>query len=171
MYNDLLERAVKALKSGKLPELDKSESRTTVDLGVPALIPDDYLPDVHNRLIMYKRIASAKNAEALRDLRVEMIDRFGLLPEAVVSLFEVTRLKQIAQKLGILKLDMGEEGGRILFNEKPNIDPMKIFGLVQQRPWELSIKGQDKLYFEYEAMETVEQRVQWIKRLFDEIAF
>lgn len=171
MYNDLLERAVKALKSGKLPELDKSESRTTVDLGVPALIPDDYLPDVHNRLIMYKRIASAKNAEALRDLRVEMIDRFGLLPEAVMSLFEVTRLKQIAQKLGILKLDMGEEGGRILFNEKPNIDPMKIFELVQQRPWELSIKGQDKLYFEYEAMATVEQRVQWIKRLFDEIAF
>ena len=169
MYNDLLARAVKALKAGELPELDKSETRTTVDLGVPALIPDDYLPDVHNRLIMYKRIASAKNAESLRDLRVEMIDRFGLLPEAVVSLFEVTRLKQIAQKLGILKLDMGEEGGRILFNEKPNIDPMKIFGLVQQRPWELSIKGQDKLYFEYEAMESVEQRVQWIKRLFDDI--
>ncbi|MEE9446108.1 MAG: transcription-repair coupling factor, partial [Cocleimonas sp.] len=84
MYNDLLERAVKALKSGKLPELDKSETRTTVDLGVPALIPDDYLPDVHNRLIMYKRIASAKDAESLRDLRVEMIDRFGLLPEALV---------------------------------------------------------------------------------------
>ena len=169
MYNDLLARAVKALKAGELPELGKNETRTTVDLGVPALIPDDYLPDVHNRLIMYKRIASAKDAESLRDLRVEMIDRFGLLPEAVVSLFEVTRLKQIAQKLGILKLDMGEEGGRILFNEKPNIDPMKIFGLVQQRPWELSIKGQDKLYFEYEAMETVEQRVQWIKRLFDDI--
>ena len=169
MYNDLLERAVKALKSGKIPALNQSETRTTVDLGLPALIPDDYLPDVHNRLIMYKRIANAKNEVALRDLRVEMIDRFGLLPDAVVSLFEVTRLKQIAQTLGILKLDMGEEGGRIVFNEKPDIDPMKIFNLVQQRPWELSIKGQDKLYFEYEAMETLEQRVQWIKRLFQEI--
>ena len=169
MYNDLLERAVKALKAGKLPELDKGETRTTVDLGVPALIPDDYLPDVHNRLIMYKRIASAKNAEALRELRVEMIDRFGLLPEPLNNLFEVTRLKQIAQKLGIIKLDMGAEGGRILFNEKPNIDPVKIMQLVQKRPWEFKIKGQDKLYFEYEPMETLEQRVQWIKRLFNDI--
>ena len=169
MYNDLLERAVKALKAGKLPELDKSETRTTVDLGVPSLIPDDYLPDVHNRLIMYKRIASAKNAEALRDLRVEMIDRFGLLPEPVNNLFETTSLKQIAQKLGILKLDMSDEGGRILFNEKPNIDPMKILQIVQKRPWEFTIKGQDKLYFEYKEMETLDQRVQWIKRLFKDI--
>ncbi len=169
MYNDLLERAVKALKAGKLPELDKSETRTTVDLGVPSLIPDDYLPDVHNRLIMYKRIASAKNTEALRDLRVEMIDRFGLLPEPVNNLFETTGLKQIAQKLGILKLDMSDEGGRILFNEKPNIDPMKILQIVQKRPWEFTIKGQDKLYFEYKEMETLDQRVQWIKRLFKDI--
>jgi len=171
MYNDLLERAVKALKTGKIPQLDNRETRTSVDLGLPTLIPDDYLPDVHNRLIMYKRIASTQDAAELRELRVEMIDRFGLLPEPVNNLFEVTRLKQISQKLGILKLDMGEEGGRILFNEKPNIDPMKIFELVKKRPWELTIKGQDKLYFEYEAMETLEQRVQWIKRLFGEIAF
>ena len=169
MYNDLLERAVKALKAGKLPEIDGREKRTAVDLGMPALIPDDYLPDVHNRLIMYKRIASAKNADALRELRVEMIDRFGLIPEAVKNLFEATRLKQIAQDLGILKLDMGEEGGRILFNEKPNIDPLKIMHLVQKRPWEFTIKGQDKLYFEYDAMLELDQRVQWIKRLFNEI--
>ena len=169
MYNDLLERAVKALKAGKLPQMDSRQTQTSVDLGVPALIPDDYLPDVHNRLIMYKRIASAKDAESLRDLRVEMIDRFGLIPDPVANLFDVTRLKQIAQKLGILKLDMGEEGGRILFNDKPNIDPMKIMGIVQKRPWEFKIKGQDKLYFEYEEMETLDQRVQWIKRLFNEI--
>ena len=169
MYNDLLERAVKALKSGKLPQLDGRETRTSVDLGLPALIPNDYLPDVHNRLIMYKRIASAKDADALRELRVEMIDRFGLVPDPVKNLFEATRLKQIAQELGILKLDMGEEGGRILFNEKPNIDPMKIMALVQKRPWEYSIKGQDKLYFEYDAMQELEQRVQWVKRLFNDI--
>lgn len=169
MYNDLLERAVKALKSGKLPELDGKEKRTSVDLGLPALIPNDYLADVHNRLIMYKRIASAKDEAALRDLRVEMIDRFGLIPDQVKNLFEATRLKQIAQDLGIIKLDMGEEGGRILFNDKPNIDPMKIMGLVQKRPWEYSIKGQDKLYFEYDAMQELEQRVQWVKRLFNDI--
>ncbi len=169
MYNDLLERAVKALKAGKLPELDGREVRTTVDLGLPALIPNDYLPDVHNRLIMYKRIASAKDADALRELRVEMIDRFGLLPEATNNLFEATRLKQLAQQLGILKLDMGDEGGRILFNGKPNIDPMKIMALIQKRPWEFKVKGQDKLYFEYEAMQELDQRVQWVKRLFNDI--
>lgn len=169
MYNELLERAVKALKSGQLPQLDGRESRTSVDLGVPALIPDDYLPDVHNRLIMYKRIASAEDSEALRDLRVEMIDRFGLLPEQVKNLFEVTGLKQIAQEMGIIKLDMNEAGGRILFNEKPNVDPIKIMGLVQQKPWAFKISGQDKLSFEYDDMDDVEQRVQWIKRLINDI--
>ena len=169
MYNELLERAVKALKSGQLPQLDGKESRTSVDLGVPTLIPDDYLPDVHNRLIMYKRIASAKDNEALRELRVEMIDRFGLLPEAVNNLFEVTQLKQTAQKIGIIKLDMSEAGGRLLFNSKPNVDPIKIMGLVQQKPWAFKISGQDKLSFEYDDMDSVEQRVQWIKRLINDI--
>ena len=168
LYNELLERAVKALKRGELPEADGRETRTTVDLSAPALIPDDYLPDVHNRLILYKRIANSENSEQLRDLRVEMIDRFGLLPEAVNTLFDVTRLKQIAQTLGVLKLDVGEEGGRIIFNEKPTIDPMKIMALVQKRPWEYKIVGSDKLYFEVK-LETVVQRVQWIKRLFVEI--
>ncbi len=169
MYNDLLERAVKALKSGNLPDLSLKESRTAVDLGVPALIPDDYLPDVHNRLIMYKRIASAKNKAELRELRIEMIDRFGLLPEPVNNLFEVTRLKHIAQQIGIIKLDMSEAGGRLQFNEKPRIDPLKIMALVQKKPWAFKINGQDKLAFEYDDLETVEQRVQWIKRLIDDI--
>ena len=165
LYNDLLERAVNALKRGDLPEEYGSETRTTVDLGTPALIPDDYLPDVHNRLILYKRIANTKNKEQLRQLRIEMIDRFGLFPDSVNTLFEVTRLRQIAQKLGVLKLDVNEEGGGIVFNQKPAIDPMKIMQLVQKRPWEYKIVGSDKLYFEVE-LETVEHRVQWIKRLF-----
>ena len=169
MYNDLLERAVKALKAGKLPQLEVGGGKqTTVDMGVPALIPDDYLPDVHNRLILYKRIASAEDAESLRDLRVEMIDRFGLLPEATANLFETTRLKQIAQDLGILKLELAAEGGRIVFNESPNIDPMKLIQLVQKRPWEFKLLGQDKISFEY-VESTIEQRVQWIKRLFNDI--
>jgi transcription-repair coupling factor (superfamily II helicase) len=169
LYNELLERAVKALKRGELPEEDGRETRTTVDLGAPALIPDDYLPDVHNRLILYKRIANAKNKEQLRELRIEMIDRFGLLPDPVNTLFDVTRLKQIAQTLGVLKLDVGEEGGRIMFNEKPAIDPMKIMQIVQKHPSEYKIVGSDKLYFEVK-LRTVEQRVQWLKRLFIEIS-
>ena len=169
MYNDFLERAVKALKAGKLPQLEVGGGKqTTVDLSVPALIPDDYMPDVHNRLILYKRIASAEDAESLRDLRVEMIDRFGLLPEPTNNLFESTRLKQISQELGILKLELAAEGGRIVFNDAPNIDPMKLIQLVQKRPWEFKLLGQDKISFEY-AESTIEQRVQWIKRLFNDI--
>ncbi|MEZ5448126.1 MAG: TRCF domain-containing protein [Thiolinea sp.] len=93
--------------------------RTTIELGAPALIPNDYLPDVHTRLILYKRIASAADKDALDELRVEMIDRFGLLPEQVKTLFAATRIRLLAQEMGIRKLDMTEKGGRIVFEENP----------------------------------------------------
>ena len=169
LYNDLLERAVKALKSGKIPDLKTISSRTTVELGAPALIPDDYLPDVHSRLILYKRIASAPTQAALDELRVEMIDRFGLLPEATKNLFSVTRIKLIAQVLGVRKLDMNAKGGRILFDDKPNIDPIKVIQLIQKRPWIFKLDGQDKLRFEVE-LPTVEEREEWVIGLMGEIS-
>ena len=169
LYNDLLERAVKALKSGKIPDLKTTHSRTTVELGAPALIPDDYLPDVHSRLILYKRIASAPTQAALDELRVEMIDRFGLLPEATKNLFSVTRIKLIAQVLGVRKLDMNAKGGRILFDDKPNIDPIKVIQLIQKRPWVFKLDGQDKLRFEIE-LPTVEEREAWVVKLMGEIS-
>ncbi len=172
LYNELLDRAVKALKAGELPQLDKpSNESTTVDISAPALIPADYLPDVHNRLILYKRVASAADKDALRELRVEMIDRFGLLPDLVNNLFTVTDLKLHSEKLGIKKLDLGPLGGRILFHETPNIDVGKLIGVIQKRPWELKLDGQSKLRFEYEQEDDIEVRVQWIKRLFAEIAY
>ena len=169
LYNDLLERAVKALKSGKIPDLKTTSSRTTVELGAPTLIPDDYLPDVHSRLILYKRIASAPTQAALDELRVEMIDRFGLLPEATKNLFSVTRIKLIAQVLGVRKLDMNAKGGRILFDDKPNIDPTKVIQLIQKRPWIFKLDGQDKLRFEIE-LPTVDEREEWVVKLMGEIA-
>ena len=169
LYNDLLERAVKALKSGKIPDLKTTSSRTTVELGAPALIPDDYLPDVHSRLILYKRIASAPTQAALDELRVEMIDRFGLLPEATKNLFSVTRIKLIAQVLGVRKLDMNAKGGRILFDDKPNIDPIKVIQLIQKRPWVFKLDGQDKLRFEIE-LPTVDEREEWVIGLMGEIS-
>ena len=169
LYNDLLERAVKALKSGKVPDLDPcTNSRTTIELGAPALIPDDYLPDVHSRLILYKRIASAPNQEALDELRVEMIDRFGLLPEPTKTLFSATRVKLIAQGLGVRKLDVSAKGGRMIFENKPNIDPMKVIQLIQKRPWVFKLDGQDKLRFEVE-LPTVEEREAWVVKLMGEI--
>jgi transcription-repair coupling factor (superfamily II helicase) len=146
LYTELLDRAVRALKSGKVPDFDlSSEHETEVELHLPALIPDDYLPDVHARLTLYKRIASARSEDELRDLQVEMIDRFGLLPEPTRQLFAVASLKLMATPLGIRKLDFGANGGRIVFREKPEVDPMAIIRLIQRQPRVYKLDGQDKL--------------------------
>jgi transcription-repair coupling factor (superfamily II helicase) len=146
LYNELLERAVRALKSGKIPDFDlSSERETDIELHLPALIPDDYLGDVHTRLTLYKRIASARNEEDLRDLQVEMIDRFGLLPEPTKHLFTVASLKLLATPLGIRKLDFGANGGRVVFRENPNVDPHIIIKLIQNLPRVYKLAGQDRL--------------------------
>src|SRR6185312_13438480 len=146
LYSELLDRAVRALRSGQVPDFDlASEHETEVELHLPALIPEDYLGDVHTRLTLYKRIASAGDEEVLRDLQVEMIDRFGLLPEPAKQLFAVTGLKLMATPLGIRKLDLGQSGGRITFRDKPNVDPRRIIELIQRSPRVYQLAGQDKL--------------------------
>ena len=126
--------------------MDATEARgTEVELHVPALIPEDYLPDVHTRLTLYKRIAGARDADELRELQVEMIDRFGLLPDPAKYLFAIADLKLQATALGIRKLDIGESGGRIQFVEKPNVDPMAIIRLIQGQPRLYRMDGPDKL--------------------------
>ncbi len=146
LYTELLDRAVRALKSGKVPDFDlTSEHETEVELHLPALIPDDYLGDVHTRLTLYKRIASARDEDELRELQVEMIDRFGLLPEPARQLFAVAGLKLMATPLGIRKLDVGANGGRITFREKPDVDPRAIIKLIQSQPRVYKLDGQNKL--------------------------
>jgi transcription-repair coupling factor (superfamily II helicase) len=146
LYTELLERAVRSIRQGKLPDVDMVEARgADVELHVPALIPDDYLPDVHTRLTLYKRISGARNAEELRELQVEMIDRFGLLPDAAKNLFAIAELKQQATELGIRKLELGEAGGRVQFMEKPKVDPMAVIRLIQGQPRHYQMDGPDKL--------------------------
>jgi len=146
LYTELLERAVRSIRQGKLPDVDMVEARgAEVELRIPALIPDDYLPDVHTRLTLYKRISSAPNPEQLRELQVEMIDRFGLLPDPAKYMFAVAELKLRATELGIRKLDLGEAGGRVHFVEKPNVDPMAIIRLIQGQPKLYKMEGPDKL--------------------------
>lgn len=146
LYTELLERAVRSIRQGKLPDVDAHEARgAEVELHVPSLIPEDYLPDVHTRLTLYKRISGARDVEELRELQVEMIDRFGLLPDAAKHLFAVAELKQRATELGIRKLDLGEKGGRVQFVEKPNVDPMAIIRLIQGQPKLYRMDGPDKL--------------------------
>ncbi|WP_449447566.1 transcription-repair coupling factor [Thermomonas brevis] len=146
LYTELLERAVRSIKQGKLPDADDADRfGADVDLHVPALIPDDYLPDPHARLTLYKRISAARNADALRELQVEMIDRFGLLPDATKHLFATAELKLDATALGIRKLDLGAAGGRLQFTEKPAVDPMAVIRLIQGQPKHYRMDGPDKL--------------------------
>ena len=146
LYLTMLESAVAALRRGDIPDIDQPlDTGTEVKLHVPALIPDDYLPDISTRLVLYKRIAQAKDAEQLRDIQVEMIDRFGLLPEAVKNLFTCALLKVSAQQLGISEIDMTDEGGSIEFTSATIVEPAAIVTLIQSDPHCDSLSGSGKL--------------------------
>ena len=167
LYMDLLERAVKALKKGKEPDLERPLIYgAEVSLGVAALIPADYLPDIHERLILYKRIASADSGEALRELQVEMIDRFGLLPEATRDLFRIAELKLRATPLDIIKIELGEMGGHIIFGEQPKIDPLKIVSLIQTRAKTYKLDGDKRLRI-MEQLPDINARIGLVETLLD----
>ena len=169
LYMELLHRAVKAMKEGKQPELDRPlDHGTEIDLHIPALIPEDFIPDVHMRLIMYKRIASTKLSSELNELKEEIIDRFGLLPDAVKNLFEVSNLKQLARPLGIRKIDVGLKGGRIFFQPDANIDSVRIIQLIQTAPNIYKLDGQDTLRINKEVPDA-QSRLEILKYIFNEI--
>ncbi len=136
---------------------------------MPALIPEDYLPDVHARLVMYKRIANAGHAGALRELQVEMIDRFGLLPEETKNLFRITEIRLRTEPLGIRKVEASEKDGRILFGPAPNIDAEKLITLIQRRPKVFRFDGQEKLRFTLPEP-ALDARIRFIDELLKEIA-
>ncbi len=163
LYNQLLERAVQALKSGQVPEdLDSARAATEVDLGRPALLPEDYVPDVHERLILYKRIASAASEAELHELQVELVDRFGLLPEPARALFDNARIKLLAQPLGIRKLDLAGDSGRILFHREPSIDVGRLLAHIQRRPDKYRLDGQEKLRFTLDPEEQ-KRPLEWLQ--------
>jgi transcription-repair coupling factor (superfamily II helicase) len=169
LYMEMLEHAVKALQSGKEPALTQPlHTGAEIDLHIAALIPENYLPDVHTRLVFYKRIANANSKEVLHELQVEMIDRFGLLPEATKNLFGITELKLKAQVLGIKKIDAGPQGGRIEFNEQPNIDPMAIIQLIQKYPQLYKLDGPNRLRFNL-MQQTAVERLQNCVNLFGKL--
>ena len=146
LYSDMLARAVAALQRGEVPDLDQAARQgVEIELHVSALIPDDYLGDVQIRLTLYKRIASAGDSDGLRDLQVEMIDRFGLLPDAAKNLFQVAELKLLAERIGISKLDFGPQGGRIEFSENTRADPAALIRLMQESRGNYLMQGPQKL--------------------------
>ncbi len=170
LYTELLDRAVNALKSGKQPELDTPMDRgAEVDLQAAALIPEDYLPDIHGRLVLYKRISSTDTQAELHDLQVEMIDRFGLLPEPVKTLFSVTAIKQKAEKLGIKKIEANSGGGRIIFSSEPKINAEQLINLIQTQAQCYKFDGSDKLRF-IKPFETTVQKIDFVVGLLDKLS-
>ncbi len=165
LYTELLDKAVKALKSGKVADLDKPiHQGTIIDLGVPALLPDDYIVDIHTRLILYKRISNAPDQHELNEIRVELIDRFGLLPDFAKNLFEVTSLKLLTQNIGVEKITAVDSLVRIIFNMNANIDPARLISLIQSEPQIYKLNGTNTLII-YKETTKCEQRV----KILDEI--
>jgi transcription-repair coupling factor (superfamily II helicase) len=152
LYMELLERAVAALKTGKQADLEKPmDAGPEVELHLPALIPEDYVPDVHLRLVLYKRIASTQTREELGELKAEMIDRFGPMPQYAQSLFRSAQIKLRAGELGIRKIDAGATSGYIIFEEHNRIDSARVLKLVQGKPKDYRLDGPLKLRFTHDA--------------------
>ncbi|MDD3884707.1 MAG: transcription-repair coupling factor [Gallionella sp.] len=169
LYNDMLNAAIKSLKSGKEPDMAHPLGVTTeINLHTPALLPNDYCGDIHQRLVIYKRLANCASGEELEDMQQELIDRFGLLPEPTQALFDCHRLRLLAKPLGISKVDASGEAIVIQFMPDPPIDPMKIITLIQSRR-HIKMAGQDKLRIELKYGD-LNQRVLALTNFFKELS-
>ncbi|MFZ1099749.1 MAG: transcription-repair coupling factor [Steroidobacteraceae bacterium] len=146
LYLDMLEHAVEALKSGREPALDAPlAAATEVDLRLPAFLPEAYVADVHVRLSLYKRIAAADSDEQLDELAAELHDRFGPPPAAAQNLVRVAKLKLTARRLGVRRLDLGPQGGSVLFEEQNRIEPATVVRMIRQGTREYRLEGPLKL--------------------------
>jgi transcription-repair coupling factor (superfamily II helicase) len=169
MYTNMLNAAVKALKEGKaVPDLTQPLGVTSeINLRVPALLPNDYCPDVHERLTLYKRFANCDSEDELRDLQEELIDRFGELPNQALCLLETHRLRLLCCTVGVSKLDASDKSMNLQFLPNPPIEPIKIIQLIQSdRSFKLA--GQDKLTW-LKATPTLKERVTALKELFKKL--
>lgn len=165
LYMELLESAVKAMKEGREPSLDElTQQQVEIDLRVPALLPDDYLGDVNMRLSFYKRIAGAENKAALDELKVELIDRFGLLPEATKNLMQIAELRAIAKQLKVIKIDATAHGGFVEFNPTADLDPMKFLNLIKEKPAVYKFDGPTKFRFSCN-LEQAKVRLEFVMNL------
>ena len=167
LYSDMLNHAVKQLKAGKEPDLDAPLGVTTeINLHVPALLTNAYCPDVHERLVLYKRLANASSDDELDTLQEELIDRFGLLPEQGEALLACHRLRIMAKPVGIIKIDASDASIQLQFNIKADLDPMKLVSLLQ-RDRRCRMNGPDKLRVTAQ-FGNLAHRVEFVKSLLKE---
>ena len=165
LYTELLGRAVDSLRAGNEPDLEAPlHAGVEINLHVAALLPDDYVPDVHLRLILYKRISAAETAGELRELQVELIDRFGLLPDSAKNLMRITALKKLATRAGIEKIDAADRGGYLVFGQDSRIDPVALIQLVQNDSKRYRLQGSHRLQIK-DDLDDLEKRFVTIENL------
>jgi transcription-repair coupling factor (superfamily II helicase) len=170
LFMEMLDKAVSDLKAGKTPALaTPMQQGPEIDLRLSTILPEDYIGDIHTRLIMYKRIANAKNRQQLRDLQIEMIDRFGLLPESAKNLLVVTELKLLASKLGVNKINAAQQSGKIEFSDTPAIDPAILINLIQLQAKRYQLEGPSKLKFTLDSLSS-QERIHEIQSLLLKLA-
>ena len=158
MYLDMLDRAVKALRAGRRVDLDAPlASQSEVELRVPSLLPEDYVGDVQVRLALYKRIAAAADEDALDGMLVELTDRFGEPPTPARNLLRTARLRLVARRLGLRRVDFGTHGGQIQFEPQNSIDPKKVVALLQSNPREYRLEGPLKLRVSHPLVDETER--------------
>jgi transcription-repair coupling factor (superfamily II helicase) len=164
MYLDMLEHAVQAMRAGREPALERPLAAVSeIELHVPALLPQDYVADVHLRLALYQRIAAA-DAVAVQDMTAELVDRFGALPEPAANLLRLAQLRLTARALGLRRLELGAAGGSVQFDEHNQVDPARVIALVQRQPREFRLEGPLKLRVS-RAMPKPEQRFEYAQQL------
>jgi transcription-repair coupling factor (superfamily II helicase) len=170
LYTELLGRAVDSLRAGKEPDLEAPlHAGVDINLHIPALLPDDYVPDVHLRLILYKRISATESAAELRELQVELIDRFGLLPDSAKNLMRIAAIKKSATSLGIEKIDAADAGGYLVFGSESHIDPVALVQLVQNNSHKYRLQGSHRLQIR-DDLSDLETRFSSIENLLQNLA-
>lgn len=171
LYADMLNRAIRSLKAGKEPDLESPfELSTEVNLHTSALLPNDYCPDIHMRLSVYKRLSHANNDDDLHYIQEELIDRLGKLPNEAKMLMQTHRLRLLAQAIGIHKIDISEENALFVFNAQDNkIDPVLIIELIQKNR-QVRLQGPDKLRVEFKNTPDIMQRIEMVRQLLKNLA-
>ena len=170
LYTELLGRAVESLRAGREPDLDGPlNAGVDINLHVAALLPEAYIPDVHLRLILYKRISSTLTPDDLRELQVELIDRFGLLPDPARNLLRIAAIKQSASTLGIEKIDAADSGGYLIFGQQSHIDPVALVQLVQNDSHAYKLQGSHRLQFRGE-LGNLDTRFAAVEKLLERLA-
>lgn len=166
LYLEMLEEAIEALKSGKMPTLSDllKQEQAEVDLHLPCLIPEALIHDVNLRLSFYKRIANAKTEEALLEIKIELADRFGQLPDATLFLFKTAELRLKTERLNIRKIDFSENGGVIEFKAPYLIDIDHLIALIQKSPAEFRLEGANQLKLQKKIKER-QARLDYIEAL------